>query len=81
MDKFFIDINDKIGQIIKPYWDKVLGFFNKEYYVLYAVLGLLLVILLIPGLFTILKRAAKFFFFILILFGAIIALWYFFVIK
>lgn len=81
IDKFFNNLNDKVSQIIKPFWDKILAFLSKEYYVLYAAISLVLIILIIPGLFTVLKRAPKFFFFVLVLLGVVIALWYFFVLK
>lgn len=76
-----IEISNTISAIIEPFFNQFLGFIDDGYYILYAVVALFLVILILVGLFTFLKRAPKFFLFIVVLLGAVGALWYFLVLP
>lgn len=79
--KYINQANEKFINLFKPIWDKIIQFFNKEYYVIYAIIVLFLIVLIIPGLFTFLKRWPKFFAFIIILLSAIVLVWYFLILK
>ncbi len=79
MKDFFVNLNDKVSSFIEPLWNKVVSFVSKDYYVVYAAISILLAILVIAGLFAVLRKAPKFFFLVLILLGIVVALWYFFV--
>lgn len=70
-----IKISDMISNLIEPYWNKVMGFLSKEYYIVYAAIAALVVILLLAGLFTMLKKAPRFLFLIVFLLGIVVALW------
>lgn len=65
--KAFIEQADTF---LKPYIDKVIDFLSKEYYVVYAAIAALLVFLVIPGLFSFIKKAPKTFLLIIILLAA-----------
>lgn len=78
---FVTNINDKLGAILEPILQKIADFLEKQYYLVYGAIALLLVFLVLPGLFTMLKKAGKFFIFLLVLLAIVVALWYFFVFK
>lgn len=78
---FIINLSTKFDELARPIWDKVIAFLNKEYYVVYAIIVLLLVFLIIPGLIAMFKKAGKFFIVLLVLLGIVFALWYFFVLP
>lgn len=81
MKQFFVEMNDKFADLVDNYFQKVVDFLSKGYYVVYAAIALLALILIIAGLFTCLKRAPKFFFIVVLLLGLVVLLWYFFVHK
>ena len=81
MKDSIIKVSEQISNFIQPYWDKILHFLNAEYYVVYAAIAILLVILLVAGLFTMLKRTPKLLFLVIFLLGIAVALWYVFVKK
>lgn len=77
------EINAKFTKFFEPIWNKIVQFLNKgeKYYLLYAAIIVLLIILILPGLYSFLKRAPKFFIFILFLLGIVVGIWYFFILK
>lgn len=76
-------INEKFTNFFRPIWDKIVQFVSKgeDYYLLYGVIVVLLILLILPGLFAHLKKAPKFFVFLIILLGAVVAIWYFLILK
>ncbi len=76
-----INLSSKFDALAQPIWDKVEAFFSKGYFVVYALITLVLIFLVIPGLVVMLKKAGKFFIFLLFLVGVVFALWYFIVLP
>jgi len=77
------DINAKFSNYFKPIWDKIVQFLSRgeDYYLLYGVIALLIVIIILPGLLWYLKKHPKFFAFIIFLLGIVVAIWYFLIFK
>lgn len=78
---FVVNVNDKFDSIVKPIWDKLVLYLSKEYYLVYALVTVVLIVLLIPGLVNVIRKAGKFFLVLLIIVAIIFAIWYFFVFK
>ncbi len=77
MKEFF----ENIENIIKPFLESILGFFNNELYIIYAGIAIILVVLVLAGLIAALRKFPKFFLFIVFLVGVFCALAYFFYYK
>lgn len=80
MDKirqFFETINNFLG----PYWDKFQSFFGKGWYIIYAGILLLLLILIIVGLIRVFIKIPKTFLFLIILIAGFCVASYFIIYK
>lgn len=77
MKDFFANIEN----IIKPFLEGVLEFFNNELYIIYAGIAIVLVIIVLTGLIVALKKFPKFFLFVVFVVGVFCALSYFFYYK
>lgn len=71
---FLSNIFDKANNIVEPYVAPVVNFLSNAEYIVVALILLGLILLVIPGLFTYLKKATKLFVFLLIVFGIIFLL-------
>lgn len=67
----------QMDAFIKPYIEKIISFLSKEYYVIYAAIVVLLLFLIIPGVFTFIKKAPKLFLLLLIILGIAVLVAYF----
>lgn len=65
------NIVDKANNLVEPYVKPILDYLNSRQYITLALIFLGLILLLIPGVFAYLKRAAKFLLFLIILFAII----------
>ena len=75
------NLTDKINGFIKPLWDKVLDLLNKEMYILYAAVAILLVVIVLAGIIACFRKIPKFFIFLIIILGIVVAVWFFLVYK
>lgn len=71
------NLNTVVGSYIKDVIDKIASFFTAGYYLLYAVIGILLIILILAGLIGCFKKIPKLFIFLLIVLGAVGAIYWF----
>ncbi len=62
---------ESIENAIKPIWGFVDGFLQKEWYIIYACISIIVIILLIAGLIAMLKKMPKFFIFLVVLIAII----------
>lgn len=60
-----------IENFIIPIWGYIDGFLQKGWYIVYACIGIIVVILLIAGLISMLKKMPKFFIFLVVLIAII----------
>lgn len=76
MDKirFYVE---KIDEVIAPYINKIIDFLGKGYYVIYAAIAVVIILLFIIGLFSFMKKAPKTFLFLIILLAAVGAVAFF----
>lgn len=77
MKEFF----ENIENIIKPFLESILEFFNNELFIIYAGIAIILVVLVLTGLIVALRKFPKFFLFIVFVVGVFCALAYFFYYK
>jgi tetrahydromethanopterin S-methyltransferase subunit G len=71
----------QVDSFLAPYVEKIEYFLGKDYYIIYAAIGALIIFLIIPGLFTFIKRAPKLFLLIIIVLAAASLIAYFLVYK
>jgi uncharacterized membrane protein len=74
-------IIEQIDTFLKPYIDKLIAFLSREQYVIYGAIGVLLVLLVLFGLFTFLKKFPKTFLFLVIILSAAALIAYFLTYK
>lgn len=71
---FISNIFDKANNMVEPYVAPVVKFLSNSEYIVVALIFIGVILLVIPGLFTYLKKATKFFIFLIIVFGIIFLL-------
>ena len=76
-----VEFFEKVSNFLAPYLDKMNLFFGKGWYIIYAGILLLLVILVLIGLITALIKFPKTFIFLFILIAAFCTVSYFLIYK
>lgn len=82
MKDFFVRTFDKadqfVSKVIGPVIDKIVEFFQRGTYTIYAVIGLFLSIVILIGLIRWLFKGTKSFIVLAIIFGAVLAMLFIF---
>ncbi len=66
-----------IENMIKPLWGFIDNFLQKELYIIYACISIIVIILLIAGFIAMLKKMPKFFIFLVVLLTIIaVCVWF-----
>ena len=73
--ELFVKANDFLSQYLAPVIDKINQFLQSGEYAVMGVVGLLVGLFILIGLFRWLRKAPKVFFLVVILFGLVVVLW------
>lgn len=72
---FFEKINEILSVYMEPFLMKISEFLSSGEYLIYAIIGLFLILLIIVGLIRWLRKAPKLFITLVVIFGLVIGAW------
>lgn len=76
---FIRDLFEKVNEILSNYMEpplmKISEFLSSGEYLIYAIIGLFLFLLIIVGLIRWLRKAPKFFITLIVIFGLVVGAW------
>lgn len=72
---FFEKINEILSVYMEPFLMKISDFLSSGEYLIYAIIGLFLILLIIVGLIRWLRKAPKLFITLVVIFGLVIGAW------